>query len=220
VGLVVFSMSALFPTSPSPLDRDLVALAPPPRTEKIFTLALMTLVALAALLLIVLLRGEVAYALTKPVPFDMGILGSTAPDRSLADHYVRGRGTLAAARGISYERPMEGDSFRLVPLADQSNLWVEVRLPQGMEAGTFILPSSFVGRLVPFAKAGLRHRGLQDAMETASGGRTGNEAWLLVDGASPRASRWALALVALLGYFVSWNLLGIARILRPVALRP
>ena len=42
------------------------------------------------------------------------------------------------------------------------------------------------------------------------------DAWLLIDGSSPRASRWAIALAALFVAFAGWNLFGVARVLRPV----
>ena len=40
--------------------------------------------------------------------------------------------------------------------------------------------------------------------------------WLLVDGESPAAARWAVALVALFAGFAVWNALAIARIVRKV----
>ena len=42
------------------------------------------------------------------------------------------------------------------------------------------------------------------------------DGWLLVDGTSPRASRWALALIALFLGFAAWNLVGVARMLKRV----
>ncbi len=43
-----------------------------------------------------------------------------------------------------------------------------------------------------------------------------DDAWLLVDGSSPRASRWAVALAALFAGFALWNLAGVARVLARV----
>lgn len=193
-------------------DPELLALPAPPWQERAFTLGMMVVTSVAAIALGFALRGEVAYALAGRVPQDIGDLARTTPTAALANHYVRASGLLSTASAIRYERPMEGDSFRLAPIAGNPKVWVEIRVPEGMEGPKFAPPTSFAGRLVPMAQAGIRQAGLPSRVAEAGLGPVPADAWLLVDGASPRASRWSLALLALLGYFAVWNVVGLAKL--------
>ncbi len=197
-------------------DPELLALPAPPRHERRLTVALMVLVSLASCWLLWALRGEVTYAFSPSAPTELGDLTRVVPEASNANRYVRASGLLAAAKSIRYERPMEGDSFRLAPLAGNPKVWVEIRVPEGMEGPRFTPPTSFVGRLVPFAEAGIRHRGLRASLDRADAGTVPEGSWLLIDGGSPRASRWAVALGALLLYFLVWNGVGVAQLVRRV----
>lgn len=197
-------------------DPELEALPAPPRDEQRFTALLMGATLVASLWMAVALRGEIRYALSPAAPLEVGDLVQSTPDPGMANRYVRATGLLASAGAIRYERPMEGDSFRLAPIAGNPNVWVEIRVPEGMEGPKFAPPTSFVGRLVPFERAGLRHAGLEKSVAAAGGGAVPAQAWLLVEGASPRASRWAIALGVLLFYFACWNGVGLYRLLRRV----
>lgn len=221
------------PPQVAPVDRapggdpELLALPAPPRRERTATLVVMALTSLAALGMCAALGGEAIYALSPGRPQEVADLSALAPGPDLANRYVRGQGLLGTSGAVRYGRPAEGDSFRLAPVAGNPRIWVEIRVPEGFEGPRFVPPSTFAGRLVPLADAGLRHAGLRSAVEEsavdekAMGGTTlPADAWLLVDGNSPRASRWALALVGLLLGFAAWNVLGIARILRRVRDEP
>lgn len=197
------------------LDPELLALPHPPREERQVTALVMALAFVASCALAFLLRGEVTYALSRSAPIDVGDLSQTTPTAALANRYVRARGLLASVGAIRYQRPMEGDSFRLAPLAGNDRVWVEIRVPEGMEGPNFSPPTLFAGRLVPMRAAGIRHTGLASSVSEAGAAHVPQGAWLLVDGASPRASRWAIALVGLLAYFAIWNVLGLVRLLRP-----
>lgn len=197
-------------------DPEFLALPAPPRQERALTVALMGLTIVASLMVLWTLRGEVRYALSPSTPVELGELAQATPTAELSNRYTRASGLLASSRAIRYERPMEGDSFRLVPIAGNDKVWVEIRVPEGMEGPKFAPPTSFVGRLVPFAEAGIRHVGLARSVAEAGGGKVPEGAWLLVDGTSPRASRWAIALGALLAYFVAWNVLGVFRLTRKI----
>jgi hypothetical protein len=75
-------------------------------------------------------------------------------------------------------------------------------------------PTTFVGRLVPRGSAlFLLRRRIPEpvAAATASG-----DLWVLVDGAAPSSLRWTLGLFALLVGFGFYNLVMIARAVRPV----
>jgi hypothetical protein len=197
-------------------DPELMSLPAPPRRDRTLAVALMALTAFASLAMCWALRTEVKYAFARPVPFDIGDLATVQPDSLGPNSYVEAHGLLGTQGAIRYARPLEGDSFRLQPVAGQPSVWVEIRVPEGLEGPRFIPPTSFAGRLVPLSAAGLRHSGLARSVAAQTGASVPTNAWLLVDGASPRASRWAVALVALFGFFALWNVANIGRVLWPV----
>ncbi|AUX27255.1 hypothetical protein SOCEGT47_078390 [Sorangium cellulosum] len=197
-------------------DPELLALPAPPRQARTVTVALMAVTAIAALGMALALLGEARYALSSGQPVNVGELAPLRPGADLANRYVRATGLLGTSGAIRYGRAAEGDSFRLSPVAGNPALWVEIRVPEGFEGPRFVPPSVFAGRLVPFRSAGIRHARLAAEVEEQTGAGVPDGAWLLVDGSSPRASRWAVALVALFVGFAGWNLFGIARVLRRV----
>lgn len=194
-------------------DPELLALPSPPKRERMLTVVLMTITGIAAALLAWSLRGEARYALAAGAPIELGDLTSWTPGPASDSSYVQGTTKLLGTQGaIKYGRPAESDSFRLAPVAGNDKLWVEIRVPEGFEGPRFIPPSSFAGRLVKFKDAGLRHQGLRKTVQERAGVTVPDDAWLLIDGSSPRASRWALALVVLFAGFALWNAVGVARL--------
>jgi hypothetical protein len=171
--------------------------------------------------MVVALRHDVMYAFASVgsgAPLDVGDL-RTVSDTTLAsqdNRYVRAEGLLGAAGGIRYERPFVDDTFRTVPVAGRSDLWVDVRVPAGQENGRWEPPRTFTGRLMKLGAAGPRHRGLAGALtETTKSGAVGG-AWLLVDGEQPESARWSVVLAMMFLGFAGWNLTAAARILRKV----
>jgi hypothetical protein len=169
-----------------------------------------------ALIMTVSLAGDVRFAFASSVPDDVGDLIHFVPDTTMKNRFVRGTGMLTAASAIRYERPMERDSFRLAPLAGNDNIWVEMRIPEGIEPAQFVPPAAFVGRLLPMGSAAFRYRGLGRSIHEVTGASVPANAWVLVDGATPTSSRWTVALAALFAIFAAYNLVTIARIVRPV----
>jgi hypothetical protein len=167
----------------------------------------MLLTAFAAVWMGISLLGEARYAVTPGQPTDVG---------DLANHYVHASGLLGTGGAIRYGRAAEGDSFRLAPVMGNPHVWVEIRVPEGFEGPRFVPPTSFAGRLVPFRDAGIRHVGRIEAVREQSGVVVPPDAWLLIDGSSPRASRWAVALALLFAGFAAWNVAGVARVLSRV----
>jgi hypothetical protein len=123
---------------------------------------------------------------------------------------------LGSTNAIRYGRPLEKDTYRLAQVAGNPRLWVQIRVPEGMEGPHFVPPVSFVGRLIPFSDASVRHAGLGAAVQAAGAGNVPEDAWLLVDGEAPKTTRWALGLIALFIGFVLFNIYGLYRLLRPV----
>jgi hypothetical protein len=201
----------------SVVDPELAALPAPPRKDKILAVALMLVTALASAGMSLALRSEVAYAFSAAVPADIGELTTVQVSSLQPGMYVEARGLLGTNGAVRYSRPLEGDSFRLQPVAGNPKIWVEIRVPEGLEGPRFIPPISFAGRLSPLKQAGLRHSGLAGSVRSQTSVDVPSDAWLLVDGASPRASRWAVALFGLFVFFAFWNLATTARVLRRVS---
>jgi hypothetical protein len=195
-------------------DPELLALPAPPKKERTATVSLMLVTAVASLAMAFSLRGEALYAVSAGTPAELGALASVELTPAIDNRYVRGEGLLGTAGAIRYGRAAEGDSFRLAPVAGNPSVWVEIRVPEGFEGPRFVPPTTFAGRLVPLDEAGIRHVGLRRAVQKQTGEAVPDRAWVLIDGASPRASRWALALAMLFAGFAAWNLAGIARLLR------
>lgn len=198
------------------LDPELLALPDPPKQALWATLLVLAVTAVASLAMVFALRRDVAYAFASSVPRELGDLAAVAPGTLNGNELVHGKAMLAGGGAIRYERPFDAGSYRLAPVVGHPNVWVEMRVPAGAETGRFVPPQDFYGRLVPFSKAGPKHRGLERAIVEASGAVVPEGAWLLAEGERPENARWAVALVALFSAFALWNLVTAAKLLRPV----
>ena len=199
------------------IDPELMALPAPPKQERTWTVVVLLVTVLASLGMMVSLMRDAAYAFAPSSSTDLGDLKSGTIDGVLDNHYVRANAMLGAAGALRYERAFDSDSYRVAPVAGRSDVWVEIRIPEGQESSRFIPPSVFAGRLVRFSEVGPRHRGLQNAIAGVGGAAIPPGAWLMVDGDSPEASRWALALIALFAAFAIWNSFAIWNLVRRVS---
>ena len=197
-------------------DPELLSLPAPPKRERTVTVALMLVTALAAAWMAISLLGEARYALTSGNPQEVGDLSVIHPGADSTNRYVRATGLMGTTGAIRYGRAAEGDSFRLAPVAGNPKVWVELRVPEGFEGPRFVPPTSFAGRLVPFKQSGVRHVGLIKTIHDQADVTVPDDAWLIIDGGSPRASRWAVALALLFLGFTGWNVASVARVLARV----
>jgi hypothetical protein len=196
------------------VDPELVALPRPPRQERTLSLLLMALTGLIAVFLTVALSGDVKYALAGDVPEAVGALSTLVPAAAMSNRFVRAEATLRAEGAVRYRRPLENDSFQLVPVSGNDRVWVELRVPPVPANVSSAPPVTFVGRLMPIQSIAFGFGGLRRSMNT--GASIPDDAWVLVDGATPVASHWTVGLAALLALFAAYNLVMIARILRPL----
>jgi hypothetical protein len=197
-------------------DPELEALPEPRRPGRRLTLATLVVTAGAALLMAFSLFGEVRYSLQGGAPQELGNLVAFDGASAQKNSWVHGEALLSTAGAIRYGRPMEADTYRLAPVAGNDRLWVQVRVPAGLEGPRFVPPTSFVGRLVPMSEAGLRYAGLPEAVANASSSRVPEQAFLLVDGEAPSTMRWSIGLMALFVGFAAFNLFGLYRLARPI----
>jgi hypothetical protein len=199
-------------------DPELVALPRPPRRQRTFTLAILSLACVLAMAMAIALRHDVAYAVTSGSAASLGDLRTVSSDTLAANEnrLVRAEALLGAAGGIRYERALSEDTFRALPVAGRRDVWVDVRVPAGQENGRWEPPRSLGGRLVRFDAAGPRHRGLASAIEQTTHESVASEAFLLVDGEDPAHVRWSVVLAAMFFGFAAYNALSIVRLVRRV----
>lgn len=198
------------------VDPELLQLPDPPRGERRSTLAVMALAAVASAAMAAALTRDAAYAFRSTSATDLGDLVQTPTSAFVSNEFVQGKGQLAGAGQLRYERPFESDSYRIAHVTGRADVWVELRVPAGTESNRFVPKAEFSGRLVKFADAGLRHRGLRSAIEDRTGQKVQDNAYLIVDGQSPTGSRAFAFLWAMFVGFAMWNVVTIARLLRKV----
>jgi hypothetical protein len=195
------------------VDPELEALPEPRRPWRRTTLCSLGVVGTAALALMIALRLDVTYALMGGQPTRLGELAQFAPRPEHANRWVQATGELAG-EAAGYRRPLDPDRFRLAPVVDNPKVWVELREPSGSREDYFIAPSSFVGRLVPLANAGVSYRDLTEALEHSGQPVPPADAWLLSDGSSPQTFRWLLGVVGLLLGIAGFCTFGLYRLAR------
>lgn len=201
-------------------DPELTELPAPRRPFRRLTLGCLALTAVGSAWFIYRLSGDLGYAASTTPIHDTGALDHLKPGPQLANRWVRGEGELSNVGGIRYTRPLEADSYRLAPLANNPNLWVQIRVPAGYEDEHFVVPTVFSGRLVPLTSLGLRYDAIGDA-PTAAGWQSGHlpkSAWLLIDGETPKSVRWLFGLFMLITAFGAFSVWALASLLRPVPL--
>jgi hypothetical protein len=195
------------------VDPELVALPGPPRQERTLSLLLMALTGLLAAFMMAVLASDVMYAFAGSSPEAVGDLSRLAPGAALSNQFVRADGRLRPENAIRYHRPLESDSFELIPVLGNDRIWVELRVPPGASNAAAAPPGTFVGRLLPMRSIAFGFGGLRRS--AAAVAPMAGDAWVLVDGATPTSSQWTVALAGLLAMFAAYNLVMIARILRP-----
>ncbi len=198
------------------VDPELLQLPDPPRGERRSTLAVMALAAVASAAMAAALTRDAAYAFRSTSATDLGNLAESPASAFVSNSFVEGKGQLAGAGQLRYERPFESDSYRIAPVTGRGDVWVELRVPAGTESNRFVPKAEFAGRLVRFADAGLRHRGLRGAIEDRTGQKVPENAYLLVDGQAPDTSRAFAMLWAMFVGFALWNVAAIVRLVRKV----
>ncbi len=198
------------------VDPELLELPDPPRGERRSTLILMAVAAIASSAMAFSLTRDAAYAFGSASATDLGDITAAPTTAFVSNQLAQGRGRLAGAGALRYERPFESDSYRIAPMAGRPDVWVELRVPSGAESNRFVPKGEFSGRMIRFRDAGLRHRGLRSAIESNTGQKVGDDAWLIVDGQSPQGARAFAFLWAMFVAFAMWNIVSIVRLVRPV----
>ncbi|HEY2409663.1 MAG TPA: hypothetical protein VGI10_26845 [Polyangiaceae bacterium] len=200
-------------------DRDLEELPAPRRPWRRATLGALALCAVGSLWLTAGLREDAAFALKGGPPRDIGELASAALGPELTNTWVRGSAALRADGAVHYARPLEHDSYRLARIEGSDKLWVQVRVPfdpSDPDGEHFVPPTSFVGRLLPVRKAGIRHSIVPSTVADTAQGNVADDAWFLIDDEAPQDTRWTLGLVGLFLGFAAFSVTGLVRLTQKV----
>jgi hypothetical protein len=214
---IVEAAMAETPARVKPTDPELEALPEPRRPWRRATLVTMVLTAAISLALAVALGSTARFSLRRGPPIELGSLTHVQLEQRLENQWAHGEAELDE-RSAEYRRPLDPDRFRVAEVSGNDRVWVELRIPSGIEPEHYVPPNSFVGRLVPFQSSGLRHAAVVDAARTV-GAAPRDDAWLLIDGEAPATTRWSLGLIALFLAFATFNIWGVLRLLRPVKVR-
>jgi hypothetical protein len=139
----------------------------------------------AAAALVWALRFDLAYAMSARAPVELGP-NPTAEQLAGASHrLVSIDGIPGGVGAIDYRRPLRDGMYRLAPLVDRPDVYVELRLPDGVDPSRFVPPTRVQGHLVPLDQAGARFSHARAMIERASGKPAAGSTFLLELGAQP-----------------------------------
>lgn len=193
------------------LDPELLALAAPPRTQRLAALTVMAAAVVAMLALILSLRGEMAYALQSNRPVDLGPARKLAPSRVTPNQYVRLSGVPGIARAVRFRRGL-GATYQIFPLVEQHGVFVQA--PD--TGGESFVQAEYTGRLTTFGSLGRRYAQLAETMREEAGLTVNDESLVLLLGEQPGDYTWTwLVLVLCLG-FAALDVFLIVRWFRPL----
>ena len=168
------------------------------RATALATTTAARLVAIAAALgLMFALRNDVRYALSSSSPVMLSAKSGAAEIEGAANRYVSFEGVAGGVGAVEYRRPLREGLFRLAPIVDRPEVFVELRLHDDDDPVRFVPPTSVAGRLVLLDEGGARFRDARALIERATGTKVAARAFLIEPGSAPSLTLPG-ALVALL----------------------
>ncbi|MFI5301098.1 MAG: hypothetical protein ACHREM_23690, partial [Polyangiales bacterium] len=169
----------------------------------------------AAIGLACALRADLSFALAPSSPT---LLSSKSPSGAFevaSNRFVQLDGVPGGVGAVEYRRPLRDGIFRLAPLVDRPDVFVELTIPEGTDPVRYVPPSSVSGRLVPLDEAGARFRNARALIEGATGHALPARVFMIEPGEAP-SLRNSGAIVAILALCIgAIQLLGIAQSFRP-----
>jgi len=197
------------------VDEMLVGLDAPPRTRRRVLSVLLAGIAVVSLALAWQFKDDAVYAMGGGAPASLGD-GRVVSSAELSAHnnrYVTLRASPSMAGAVTYSRWIFPGEHLVFPVAGREGEAVYVQVSQ--EGAEAMARGEFQGRLVPFEGAGGRYAPVGHFLRARLGAPVQGTTWLLVDGASPRAMRWAPLVASLLLALALSDLGLLARLLRP-----
>ena len=197
--------------APEALDPELVVIAAPPQAQRVAALTIMAAAVVAAMALLVSLRSDIAYALNRTAPVDLGQVRDLEPSTLSSNSYVRLAGTPTIGRSVGFARGL-GTHYRVFPLAGQRTVYVQVR----DTGGESFVRGAYSGRLVTFDELGGRYAELTRVMHRDAGLPVSGESFVLLADEPPSAYGWTLFVALVCAAFVLLDVYFIVRWFRPV----
>ena len=196
---------------PEALDPELLAIHAPPQGQRVAALTVMAAAVVAAMALLVSLRGDMAYALSRPQPTDLAHVRDIEPSKLTSNTFVRLTGTPTVGHAIGFTRGM-GTRFRIFPLAGQRTIYVQVQ----DNGGESFVRSEYSGRLVTFDGMGGRYAELARVMNREAKLPVTSESFVLLTDEPPNAYTWTLFVALVCLAFVLLDVFFIVRWFKPV----
>lgn len=174
------------PVAEDAYDAELEAIAES-RTAPLARIAFIARVfaVVAAAALAFALRYDLRYAFASHAPIDLGAAPSGQQLSSSSHQLVTMTGVPGGVGAVDYRRPMGDSLYRLAPLVDRGDVYVELKLPQGIDPTRYIPPTSLRGRLVPMDEAGARFSSARSMITDATGQPPPASTYILEEGAEP-----------------------------------
>lgn len=147
--------------------------------------AVRVLAILAAATLAFALRHDLRFAFASHSPIELSTTASAGELDAASHQLVALKGIPGGVGAVDYRRPASSDLYRLAPLVERPDVYVELRLPEGLDPTRFVPPTSLRGRLVPMDEGGVRFADARGIIERATGHGTPAKTWLLEQGAEP-----------------------------------
>ncbi|GAC1538293.1 MAG: hypothetical protein NVS3B10_02750 [Polyangiales bacterium] len=156
----------------------------------------------AAAALVFALRYDLRFAAASRSPVDLPGSPTEAQLDGAAHRVVSLPGVPGGVGAVDYQRPLGRAMFRLAPLVDRPDVYVELRLPEGIDPVRYIPPTSLRGRLVPIDEGGARFASARALIAEATGRPAPARAWILEQGAEPSWSSPGAVVGVLAGVLV------------------
>lgn len=193
------------------LDQELIALHAPPKAQRLVTLTVMAAAVFSALALLVSLRGDMGYALSKPQPVDLGDARTLSLSDLKSNSYVHVVGIPTVARAVRFTQGL-GTQYRVFPLSGQPKIYVKIE----DRGGESFVRSEFSGRLVSFQDLGGRYAELATSMQRDAGLPVTADSYLLLAEEQPSSYLWTWLIGVFCLGFVLLDVYFIVRWFRPV----
>lgn len=193
------------------LDPELLALDAPPQGQRLAALTVMAAAVVAVMALILSLRGDLIYALSRTQPVDLGEVQSLDPSKLASNSYVHVKGIPTVAHAVRFTRGL-GTHYRVFPLAGQRAIYVQIE----DTGGESFVRAEFSGRLVTFNELGGRYSDLARVMQRDAGLPVTSDSFLLLADEQPGAYTWTWMIAVFCAAFVTLDVYFIVRWFRPV----
>lgn len=194
------------------VDPELLALPAPPRGRRMVALVSMALVAVAALAFALSLRHDIAYFFSDGETIALGDVQALDPARLAPNTTVRIEGTPMISRAARYRRVLTGERRVVFPLAGQRTVYVETE-----DTPAALGHATFTGRLVTFSQLGGRMDAVERYLDAGLGLPVSGDSFLVVSGASPSGSAWAVLAALFAVLIMLLDVVLILRWFRPIA---